>query len=517
LNLSLIDTLKIPKTFSISFNTNLESKEASSELKIFFKAILEFESAKFDNWVEKTARTNKIALITENGDQYPGTPLKFIKESEKNLEYFITHLSKISILRLFITFSNEKKLNLVVQNFPDGTKEILWRITAPFDIPIQIDLDATQDSFVIKRILNLIRSFKTEVYEASFLWPVKMGKLKISASTSDEIQIFDQPIDETPNPQAQSQSLSQNTPKSWDYAAYNFLKIKEFFENNYSLTSYDNKGKDITVIVDISLKEIAENAAWLGAGYNLFLLGEGGKILNDFEKAIDVLAHEYTHAIDTFNVNLVNFGETGGIGEHVSDIMGMSAEKTISNDLNFRVGELTLSPKVKAMGYSAVRDLEFPDRSISDLPTTMNALMLLGYSKNCKPTEENDRCYAHASTGILSHALVKAIKEIGVEHFDSVVELIFATFTLRLRPDSDFQDYYIQLLNECKRQTGKLSGITSNSCSIIKNNLNLAGVTDNMNLTSDDNNEIIRDTMKKICETYRELNIPLPKYCNDIF
>ena len=166
------------------------------------------------------------------------------------------------------------------------------------------------------------------------------------------------------------------------------------------------------------------------------------------------------------------------------------------------------------MGKAAVRDLESPFASLSPQPKSMIELMEMGYTRDCRPTVENDKCYVHTSTGVLSYPIVRAIKKIGLEHFDSVVELIFTTSLLRLRFDSDFQDYYTQLLDECDRQIGILSGISSDSCTIIKEEFNIAGITEDMNLKLGDSSKAIKEAIAELCQVYRENKLPLPPYCN---
>jgi len=55
--------------------------------------------------------------------------------------------------------------------------------------------------------------------------------------------------------------------------------------------------------------------------------GDGdGRILDHFSGALEVVAHEITHAVSRFTNGLTNRNEPGALGEHFSDVMGTAVE-----------------------------------------------------------------------------------------------------------------------------------------------------------------------------------------------
>ncbi|KAH7186157.1 uncharacterized protein B0J16DRAFT_343302 [Fusarium flagelliforme] len=63
------------------------------------------------------------------------------------------------------------------------------------------------------------------------------------------------------------------------------------------------------------------NAHWTG---KRVILGSGdAAFLDDFDKAVDVIAHEITHGVILRTSGLANFGEPGALSEHLADVFGL--------------------------------------------------------------------------------------------------------------------------------------------------------------------------------------------------
>jgi bacillolysin len=66
---------------------------------------------------------------------------------------------------------------------------------------------------------------------------------------------------------------------------------------------------------------------WFGTGFpKPWRYRSSGQNLNHFSGALDIAAHEYTHAVLTYSSNLIYYGESGALNEAFADMMGMSVE-----------------------------------------------------------------------------------------------------------------------------------------------------------------------------------------------
>ncbi len=85
--------------------------------------------------------------------------------------------------------------------------------------------------------------------------------------------------------------------------------------------SYDNFGSIASVYVHEGTNVV--NAYWDGTG---FYFGDGDGITANALTVLDVVAHEYGHAITQYTSNLVYSFESGALNESFSDIMGTLVE-----------------------------------------------------------------------------------------------------------------------------------------------------------------------------------------------
>ena len=66
-----------------------------------------------------------------------------------------------------------------------------------------------------------------------------------------------------------------------------------------------------------------DNAFWNGTQ---MVYGDGGTFFTPLSGALDVVAHELTHAVTEHSANLIYAGESGGLNEATSDILGAAVE-----------------------------------------------------------------------------------------------------------------------------------------------------------------------------------------------
>lgn len=114
----------------------------------------------------------------------------------------------------------------------------------------------------------------------------------------------------------------------------------------------------------LGVHEFPDGVVHYGKGYaNAFfngsylVFGEGdGQVFGDFTKSLDIMAHEFGHALVSLGPGLLYSGESGALNEHLADVFGVTVQQYASNDqTDWRIGE-----EILVDGVSAVRNLLHP-------------------------------------------------------------------------------------------------------------------------------------------------------------
>jgi bacillolysin len=90
-----------------------------------------------------------------------------------------------------------------------------------------------------------------------------------------------------------------------------------------------------------------------------------GQFVDYFSAGLDVVAHEYSHAVTSYAANLIYYGESGALNEAFSDIMAIGAEHFAaatgrrSRPGNYLLGEDVFTP-VQAGGLHGSRSASHP-------------------------------------------------------------------------------------------------------------------------------------------------------------
>jgi len=113
----------------------------------------------------------------------------------------------------------------------------------------------------------------------------------------------------------------------------------DFYNNTYGRNSFDNSGAKI----DIYLSGTADDGAGWRSSIQAFGFGSGGAgQTHSAVVSLDVVGHEFTHAVDENEANLVEnyVGETGALSESFADIFGAMVEfYAEGNNGNYLLGE----------------------------------------------------------------------------------------------------------------------------------------------------------------------------------
>jgi Zn-dependent metalloprotease len=172
-----------------------------------------------------------------------------------------------------------------------------------------------------------------------------------------------------------------------DYAG----NVYDFYKNVFGRDSYDNAGAQIKSSVHYSTSY--NNAFWNGTQ---MVYGDGdGSQFAPLSKALDVDAHELTHAVTERTANLTYSNESGALNEATSDILGNSCEAYsknggVPNANTWKVGEDITTP---ATPGDALRYMNNPTQD--------------GSSKDYYPTRYTgtaDNGGVHSNSGIANLA-----------------------------------------------------------------------------------------------------------------
>lgn len=175
-------------------------------------------------------------------------------------------------------------------------------------------------------------------------------------------------------------------------AAYNYAgNTYDFYKNVFNRDSYDNAGAQI--ISSVHYLTNYNNAFWNGSQ---MVYGDGdGTQFGPLSKALDVDAHELTHAVTERTANLTYSNESGALNEATSDILGNSCEAYsknggVPNANTWKVGEDITTPNTAG---DALRYMNNPTAD--------------GYSKDYYPeriTGTADNGGVHGNSGIANLA-----------------------------------------------------------------------------------------------------------------
>jgi Zn-dependent metalloprotease len=106
-------------------------------------------------------------------------------------------------------------------------------------------------------------------------------------------------------------------------AQYYASVVYDYYQSIHGRDSFDSNGASMKSIVHIFANNY-NNAFWNG---NVVAYGDGDNVdFREFSGSLDVVGHEWTHAVTDFTSNLIYQGESGALNESFSDIMGNTIE-----------------------------------------------------------------------------------------------------------------------------------------------------------------------------------------------
>ena len=192
-----------------------------------------------------------------------------------------------------------------------------------------------------------------------------------------------------------------------DEAADGITATLALYRDAFARVSYDGKGAE--VLLTVHYQRNYDNAFWNGTQ---LVFGDGdGTVFGSFTKPVDVLGHEFTHAVTQFTADLTYQGQSGALNESVSDCFGMCVKQQVLGQTaataDWLVGEGIFLPGINAR---ALRDMAHPGTAYDD-PTLGKDPQVGDMADYVDTTDDNGG--VHTNSGIPNRAFYLAATAIG--------------------------------------------------------------------------------------------------------
>ena len=179
------------------------------------------------------------------------------------------------------------------------------------------------------------------------------------------------------------------------------------FAEVLSRDSHDDAGALVSLTVHYGSRY--NNAFWDGTQ---LVFGDGdGRVFERFTKPVDVLAHEFSHAVVEHTAGLVYRGQSGALNESVADVFASCLKQRLlgqeAADGDWLIGEGIFMPSISAR---ALRDMAAPGTAYDD--PELGADPQVGHLDDYIETTD-DNGGVHLNSGIPNKAFQLAAVAIG--------------------------------------------------------------------------------------------------------
>lgn len=230
------------------------------------------------------------------------------------------------------------------------------------------------------------------------------------------------------------------TPESGDLAvdeaAAGITSTLEMFAQGLGRTSYDDAGAMVSITVHYGRDY--DNAFWDGTQ---LVFGDGdGEVFERFTRPVDVLAHEFAHAVTEHTARLVYRGQPGALNESVSDVFAICLKQRLQGQDaasgSWLIGEELFAPSVQARG---LRDMAAPGTAYDD-PRLGQDPQPDHMDRYVETTDDNGG--VHINSGIPNRAFHLAAVAIGGTSLEGAGRIWYAALTSGdVSPRADFATF----------------------------------------------------------------------------
>jgi Zn-dependent metalloprotease len=221
-----------------------------------------------------------------------------------------------------------------------------------------------------------------------------------------------------------------------DEAATGVTDTLALYADAFARSSYDAQGA--SVVVSVHYEQDYDNAFWDGTQ---LVFGDGdGTVFGSFTRPVDVLGHEFTHAVTQFTAGLTYQGQSGALNESVSDFVGMCVKQRVLGQTaataDWLVGQGIFLPGINAR---ALRDMAHPGTAYDD-PTLGKDPQVGDLAHYVDTTDDNGG--VHTNSGIPNRAFYLAATAIGGDTWEGAGQIWYAALTGgQVTADTDFTGF----------------------------------------------------------------------------
>lgn len=310
---------------------------------------------------------------------------------------------------------------LGIARTPASTDRLVWEIwLLDLQQPArwQIRIDALDGALVsAQNVLGLARDRHTFDGQQSSLLPGELARTESQGPVDDQIV----------------NDLHDNAGRVYDY-----------YHAMFGRDSFDDAGGMLIATAHYRSQNGANNAFWTG---DQTAFGDGdGVRFGPLGGALDIVAHELTHAITDYTAGLSYQHQSGALNEAFSDIFGM-----LIDDANWEIAETVYTPGVPGDALRSAAD-----------PTRYGDPGVWGEYLRVSPSFDNGGI--HSNSGIFNKIAYEIGRTLGR---DKTAHIFYRTLTEKLTLFSDFLVARDLTIQSCDELVGT-QGITDQDCADVR-------------------------------------------------
>lgn len=214
----------------------------------------------------------------------------------------------------------------------------------------------------------------------------------------------------------------------------------DLFFDIYGRDSIDGNG--LRLDSTVHYQKGYDNAFWNG---QQMVYGDGDEDLPDSERlfnrftiALDVVGHELTHGVTSYEANLAYWDQPGALNESMSDVFGSLVKQyqrqQSAADADWIIGEGLFTANVNGVG---IRSMKAPGTAYND--PVLGKDPQPAHMKDYVNTIE-DNGGVHINSGIPNRAFYVTAVELGGFAWEKAGQIWYKTLTDKLTERSNFQD-----------------------------------------------------------------------------
>ena len=233
-------------------------------------------------------------------------------------------------------------------------------------------------------------------------------------------------------------------------------QVLDLFASQFDRQSADGNGSPLSITVHYGRNY--DNAFWDGTQ---LVFGDGdGQIFDRFTKPMDVMAHEFTHAVTQFTAGLIYEGQSGALNESVSDAFAsMAKQRALGQSAevaDWLIGEGLFLPGINAR---ALRSMSEPGTAYDD-PQIGKDPQVGSMADYVNTTEDNGG--VHINSGIPNRAFALLAVDLGGESWSVAGKIWYdALVSGELTPRADFAAFARATVSSAGRLFGNDQSVTS--------------------------------------------------------